>query len=277
MIYNLKIIKCGNRVEIYKYTNFIVKKQGKEEDFYKFIEEDPKEIQMELEINPGEKKEVYRINNLNKSRNKIVRLIKCNPDMKTFITLTFKTETDYKRSKKYLNNLFNKLRRDIKGFKYIWVLEYGEKNNRLHYHLLCNYPIDIKLCSSKDKKSKEHKKLENYFKNRYWNNLGFIDIRALNQEGNSNIALYVSSYIVKSLGNKDLEGYRVFGYSNKTLNKPEEIKLLDHRSIEEILKDYQNYKCTYNNSYDIGYIKDGKENKGKVTYFDFMEVKKYEM
>ncbi|MGL5649368.1 MAG: rolling circle replication-associated protein [Clostridium sp.] len=272
MIYNLKIIKCGNRVEIYKYTNYIVREQGEKEEFYRFIERDPIEKQLELTLNQEDEKENYRVNNLNKSRNKIVRLIKCNQDMQTFITLTFAKETDYKESKKYLNTLFNKLRRDIKGFKYIWVLEYGDLNGRLHYHLLCNYPINIKLSRSNKRKTKAHKELENNFCRKYWK-YGFVDIRALEQEGNSNIALYVSSYIVKSLGNKNLEGYRIFGYSNKTLNKPIEFKLLDKRGLEEILNEYSvDYRVTYNNSYDVGYVKNGEERKGKVSYFD-MEVR----
>ena len=276
MIYNLKIIKCGDRVEIYKYSNFIVKEQGEKEKFYKFIERAPIEKQLELNLNPEDNKDIYRENNLNKSRNKIIRLIKCNLDMNVFITFTFAEEKDYKESKIYLKKCLAKLRRDYKGFKFLWVLEYGDLNNRLHYHMLCNYPIQKKLSRSNKRKTKAHKHLENEFCSKYWN-YGFVDIRALEQEGNSNIALYVSSYIVKSLGSKDLEGYRVFGYSNKTLNKPKEIKLLDYRSIEDILKDYQGYKCTYNNSYDIGYTRYGKENKGTVTYFDFMEVKENEM
>ncbi|WP_349401483.1 rolling circle replication-associated protein, partial [Clostridium perfringens] len=68
----------------------------------------------------------------------IIRLIKSNEDMKTFITLTFEKETDYKESKILLNNLFNKLRRKYNNLKYLWVLEFGTKNQRLHYHLLTN-------------------------------------------------------------------------------------------------------------------------------------------
>ena len=272
-MYNLKIIRCGNRVEIYKYNHFSVRARGTEEEFYRFIEPGGKEEQIkidDIEVKKDTKLE-NRFNNLNRTRNKIIRLIKCNSDMNTFITLTFAKETDYKQSKKYLNNLFNKLRRKYQGLKYLWVLEYGDKNKRLHYHLLCNIPIEIKLCSSKERKSKEHKELEKEFSKKYWK-YGFVDIRALDQEGNTNIALYVATYIVKSLGDRDLEGYRVFGYSNKTLNKPIIETHLDKRSLEDILKEYKEYKVSYSNNYCIGYTKDGEERKGNVTYFD-MEVR----
>ena len=263
-MYNLKIIKCGNRLELYKFNNYAVKEQVVKED--KTTKDNNKDKNKDKKS-----KEENRIDNLNITRNKIVRLIKCNRDMSTFITLTFQEESNFKDSKKLLNNLFNKLRRDYKDLKYLWVLEYGELNQRLHYHILCNIQIDIKLSSSKERKSKDHKALENNFKAKYWK-YGFVDIRSLTQEDNTNIALYVSSYIVKSLGNKDLEGYRVFGYSNKTLEKPIEIKLMDNRAIEDILKTYKDYCITYSSSYSIGYTYNGKEHKGVVTYID-LELK----
>lgn len=268
-MYNLKIIKCGNRVEIYKYNHFSVKARGTEEEFYRFIEPEVKEEQIKIEDIETKKatKLENRLNNLNRTRNKIIRLIKCNSDMNTFITLTFAKEKDYKESKKCLKGLFDRLRKDYQGLKYLWVLEYGDKNNRLHYHLLANIEIPIILSSSKERKSKEHKQLEKEFSKKYWK-YGFVDIRSLNQEGNTNIALYVATYIVKSLGNRDLEGYRVFGYSKKTLNKPIIETYLDKRPLEEILKEFEGYKVSYNNNYSIGYTKDGADRKGNVTYFD---------
>ena len=242
-MYNLKIIKCNNRIEIYKYSHFTVAERGKEEEFFRFIEPKKKE-KKESSTSNKKSKEQNRIDNLNNTRNKIIRLIKCNADMQTFITLTFAKEQDYKSSKKCLKRLFEKLRRHYKELKYLWVLEYGDKNNRLHFHVLTNIPIDIKLSTSKERKTEAHKKLEQNFSKKYWK-YGYVDIRSLNQEGNTNIALYVSTYIVKSLGNKNLEGFRIFGYSNKTLEKPIIETYLDKRKVEEILKDYLNYKLTY--------------------------------
>lgn len=268
-IYNLKVIKCGNRIEIYKFNNYIVREQGKKEEFYRFVDNDKKEKPSKSEKSKEEEKIINKIDNLNRSRNKIVRLIKCNSDMKTFITLTFKKELDYKESKKCLNNMFNKLRRKYKNLKYIWVLEYGENGTkRLHYHLLCNIPINIKLSNSRTRKSEEHKALENEFKTKFWNNLGFVDIRELEQEDNTNIALYVSSYIVKGLSKRELEGYRVFGYSKKTLLKPIIETKMDKRKISEILEDYKDYISSYSNNYSIGYMRNGDFKGGTVIYID---------
>ncbi|MGU9076883.1 hypothetical protein ACV3WQ_14335, partial [Clostridium perfringens] len=90
---------------------------------------------------------------------------------------------------------------------------------------------------------------------------------------NTNIALYVSCYIVKDLLDKQLEGYRVYGYSRKTLDKPTVSKIYDDRSLEELLKEFSSdYELKYTNSYDIGYLdKDNKEHKGIVTYLDLVK------
>lgn len=263
-MYNLKIIKCGNRLEIYKVNNYIINQSLKDEG-HKIIDNLLQE-QDEQQNNRQSKKD--RVRNLTDSRNNIIRLISSNSDMQTFITLTFAKEQDYKESKKSLNNLFTKLRKRYKQLKYLWVLEYGDKNKRLHYHVLTNIPIKIKLSDSKHKKSMEHKELEQYFKSKYWK-YGIVDIRQLDQEGNTNIALYISSYIVKSLGDLNLEGYRVYGYSHKTLNKPIETKIYTTDKIEDILKKYnQDYKIIFSNSYPIGY-KDHKGNHvGTVSYID---------
>lgn len=264
-MYNLKIIKSGNRIEIYKINNHIIK-EGEKHEGTKIIEGLLGKIDTEQD-SKGKQSKKDRKMTLNNARNNIIRLIKANDDMETFITLTFAEEQDYKESKKSLNILFTKLRKDYKNLKYIWVLEYGDLSNRLHYHLLCNIPINIKLSSSSERKSREHKELEQNFSNKYWK-YGFVDIRQLHKEGNTNIALYVATYITKSMENRELEGYRIYGYSNKTLDKPIEEKIYTKESIEDILKRFSNYDVKFTNSYSIGY-KDWKgDHTGTVNYFD---------
>lgn len=278
-MYNLKIIRCGEQVEVYKCKNYAIREEKQQEEFYRFIPKEEtykgkqlnfkesKKLEQKREIN----KIKNRMDNLKKSKEKIIRLIKCNNDMNTFITLTFAKETDYKESKKCLKSLFDRLRRDYKGLKYLWVLEYGGENNRLHFHVLTNIEIPIKLNSSKERKSKEHKQLENKFKNRYWK-YGIVDIRALKQENNTNIALYVAKYITKSMINKDLEKYRIYGYS-KNLKKPIIEKKMSVEPMEDILKDYDgDYEIQYMSSYSIGY----KNKKGTMTYANLSKKRSVE-
>lgn len=113
-MYNLRIIKCGSRVEIYKIHNYIVRKSEKHEGF-KRIEKMQKDLQDKKEIKETEKQsKKNRISTLNAARNNIIRLIKCNYDMTIFITLTFAKEQDYKESKKSLDYLFHRLRKQYK-------------------------------------------------------------------------------------------------------------------------------------------------------------------
>ncbi|MGU8901503.1 rolling circle replication-associated protein [Clostridium perfringens] len=269
-IYNLKVIRSGiNRIELYKVSNYVIrqKKASSNKQGRKGKEELGEE---EKERNSKRSRKTSLVN----TRNNIIRLIKSNSDMNTFITLTFANEVDYKESKILLNNFFNKLRRKYNNLKYLWVLEFGTKNQRLHYHLLTNIelPKKIDFAKSKKKKSMEHKEFEKNFSEKYWR-YGFVDIRNLKQEGNTNIALYVSCYIVKDLLDKQLEGYRIYGYSRKTLTKPTVTKVYDDRSLEELLKEFSNdYELKYTNSYDIGYLdKNNKEHKGIVTYLDLLK------
>lgn len=273
-MYNTKIILSGDYIEIYKVNNYTIKESKKSEGS-KIIDRMLKANSNgsnRIKDDTGIVDPVGREKTLNKAKNNIIRLIRSNDDMQTFITLTFKKELDYKQSKDKLNVFFTKLRKVYKNLKYLWVLEYGDKNNRLHYHVLCNIPIKVKLSSSKERKSQEHKKLEQEFSDKYWR-YGFIDIRHLKAEENNNIALYVSMYIVKSMKDLELEGYRVYGYSHKTLNKPEEFKYYSKETIEDLIKKYCNYKIKYQNSYNVGFTDWKREHKGNVTYIELIKRK----
>ena len=268
-MYNLKLIYSGKRLEVYRINNYVVGDKGKSVlgDVFKgdkVKDELPEEAKQHIS-------EHKRMDTLNVARNHIIRLIKCNEDMNTFITLTFKNESNYKDSTAIFIVFFTKLRRDFKGLKYLWVLEFGSLKGRLHFHVLTNIPISIKLSNSKEKKSQEHKDLENSFREKYWVH-GWIDIRHLGQEDNTNIALYVAAYITKDLINKKFDGYRIYGYSIKTLKKPIEEKVYTIDSIESVMEKLLiEYDIKFNNSYDIGYKAATGDYTGTVSYFDMIK------
>ena len=268
-MYNLKVIKSGNIIEIYRIFNYNVT-EAKKDEGYKRIDKLLERIDKSEERQKGKQTKQDRIKTLNQSKNNIIRLIRSNQDMQTFITLTFSKELDYKESKAKLNIFFTKLRKRYKELKYLWVLEYGDKTNRLHYHVLCNIPIGIKLSSSKEEKTEDHKKLEQEFNDKYWG-YGFVDIRHLGKEDNTNVALYVSMYIVKSLKDLELEGYRVYSYSKKTLEKPVETKEYTRKNINELLKEYPGYQIKFSNNYDIGYTNYKGDHKGSVAYIELIK------
>ena len=252
-LYNLKIVRSGDRMELYKYKSFLKvngecnNKNGRKSD----------------EVT-NEKKIINKKLNLNRSRNKIIRLCSCNKDLTTFITLTYKDNfQDFKKSKYHLNYFLKK----FKGLKYIYVVEL-QGRGAIHFHLLCNLSIPFKT-SHKGRKSQMQKDFERQFANKYWKH-GFVDVRNLRSEGNTNVGKYLSSYMVQELLDKDLQGVKCFGYS-RNLTKPIEEKIIFKGDILELLKDH---KVSYINTYQIRYRdKYGKERINDVNYYDLEEKK----
>lgn len=225
--YNLKIINSGdNRVEVYyskdyKIKTGEVKKKRGQARRYKTKEQEQYE------------KKKNKLTNLNNSRNKINRLIASNPDLDKFITLTYAESVKMEDSKKHLAYFFTKLRRKQEGLKYLWVLEF-QGNGNIHYHILTN--LDIKIDAVKHRKSERHKEVEREFSSEFWKH-GFVDIRDLKVEGNTNVAKYLTAYITKDMMDKEMEGARVFGYSKSTMDKPIITKVLEEvKDQQELLK-----------------------------------------
>lgn len=253
--YNLKIINSGDeRVEVYyskdyKIRTGEVKKKRGQARRYKSKEQEQYE------------KRKNKLTNLNNSRNKINRLIASNPDLDKFITLTYAESVKMEDSKKHLAYFFTKLRRKQEGLKYIWVLEF-QGNGNIHYHILTNFKIDID--TNRFRKSERHKEVEREFSAGFWKH-GFIDIRDLKAEGNTNVARYLTAYITKDMMDKEMNGARVFGYSRSTMDKPVITKVLENMDQQQLLKMFEEYDIKFTNSYDIGLIGD------KMNYFDMVK------
>jgi hypothetical protein len=259
--YNLKIINSGDeRVEVYyskdyKIRTGEVKKNRGQARRYKTKEQ----VQYEKRKN--------KLTNLNNSRNKINRLIASNSDLDKFITLTYAESVSMEDSKKQLAYFFTKLRRKQEGLKYIWVLEF-QGNGNIHYHILTNLKIDID--TNRFRKSEKHKEVERKFAAVFWKH-GFVDIRDLKAEGNTNVAKYLTAYITKDMFNKEMEGKRIFGYSKSTMDKPIVTKILQEvKDQQEILKLFEEYDINFTNSYSIGSFGD------KMNYFDMVKKEKKE-
>ena len=254
--YNLKLVHSGDRTELYHYQ--LAQQRG-----------NPARNEKGRKGNQDgtTDKNKNRRQVLNAARNNIIRLVNSNKDLLSFITLTYaENMKDLSKSKADLHKCINKIQRNIPDFKYLYVLEYQERG-AIHYHMLCNYPIDFECVHSNRRKPQCQKEAENRFMIDYWPH-GFVDIRDLHREGNTNVGLYVSTYIVKSLQDVNMNGYRVYGYS-RNLNKPVEETMLIQTDIIDVLQEMnKHYKVSYGNSYDqvIDY---GDEIKiGTVNYFD---------
>lgn len=122
--YKFKLIKCGSRIfELYEYSNI----QGKNYPQLKSKTIFPQRY--------------IRVDNANRTKQNIKRLILSNLDMDKFITLTFNTDkTELSQTSKIFNNFIKRLKRVYPQLKYIAVPEFQKVSKRVHYHILCNIP-----------------------------------------------------------------------------------------------------------------------------------------
>ncbi len=253
--YNLKFVQSGDRLEVYHYS------LAQEREFEG---KNPKGRKGKAE---GEKKMKNRREVLNRARNQIIRLVNCNPEMNIFISLTYaENMQDLEASKEHLHKALRQLQRDYPDFKYLYVLEYQERG-AIHYHMLCNLPIAIKTAKTNWKKPQEQKDFENYFREVYWPH-GWVDVRNLNTEGNTNVGLYVSVYLVEDLYRLDLQGAKCYGYSRNLLRPMEEV-MMAQVDNEQFLKDFTpNYDVNYVSSYNMAKDYGDSLKFGTVNYFD---------
>lgn len=263
-IYNTKIIESGERLEVYRYQSYItVGEKSNNENGRKGKDSLSQE---QKEENSSRRRKETLVN----ARNKIIRLISCNNDLRIFITLTYKDNfQDLKKSKEHLKKFFKKLQEDFKELKYVYVLEYQERG-AIHYHILTNIDIGINTAKSNEYKSAAQKELENYYRVNYWSNRGWVDIRRLDAEGIKVVSKYVSSYLVEDLFNLDLQGCKAYGFS-RNLNKPI-ISSIDSKMTIDDLIDLEGYNLKYTSSYKrIFTDKTGKERESNVNYFDYLK------
>lgn len=109
------------------------------------------------------------------------------------------------------------------------------------------------------------------FAKKYWNK-GIVDIRNFVADGNTKVALYMSTYIVKAFKDINLNGYRVYGYSHKTIKKPKIVKMYLNENIESVIRPYlETHSIKYSSSHEIGYITYKGDYRGNVLYFNLFK------
>jgi hypothetical protein len=207
--YDEKIIISGFHVERYEYLDKYVLKD------YERKPRKPKE-----KNKPQTSK---RESSIQRTKQKIKRLVNSNTHLTTFLTLTYGQEvlTPDKSNPIFMKFILRMVYHN-KDFQYIAVIEFQNKSKRVHYHLLCNYPLD-------NFKSEHYKKkFERWFANYYWKN-GFIKFKPIYNIEN------LGSYMCKYLS-KDMTDARLFGkkkyFNSKKLNQPQE--LISYRAYKFI-------------------------------------------
>ena len=255
--YNIKIIECGDYVQVYssevKFKSDNSLEELDELNLYK------KKIELEENIKTERKVGEVQYKNLLRSRFQMERLIKTNEHIwKTFITLTF---AENLKDIKYANKKFNIWRTYIKrlkkDFSYVCVPEY-QKRGAVHYHLLTNLDISKDLNIIIPQCGKNGKVLKNRYDVKGWS-YGFTRVDELKD---LNVISYLSKYMTKESDNR-LYGYRK--YLNSTNLKQPHTSYLDLTEIkhyEHLEKMLKNKELDYSNKY-FDYYGD------EVNFFEF--------
>ncbi len=243
-LYNVKLVQCGEFVQLYLLNNYKLKKE--KQDNYdlelkkikinKMFENDCKKSKENNLVESIEEKNIIR------SKLQCQRLAKANiNDWKTFITLTFAENiTDLDSANKRFRYFVDKVQRIKKDFKYLCITEF-QKRGAIHYHLLCNIAISDTTLIYRQEDNKK------FLHVKYWLD-GFTSVEPIENDTKKIIG-YISKYMTKDIDNRLFNHRRYF--HSRNLKKPLEnyINLENHKELSFLQKIIQDKELIYQNDY----------------------------
>lgn len=253
--YNIKLIDCGEYVQLYYYP----------EDKYKKT----KEVFNDLDLYKPKKNFIEKVKfdnidsieyrNILRSKLNCQRIAKCNSKYwKSFITLTYADNMqDIKQGKLDLNYWLKNVKKVKRDFKYIAIPEF-QKRGAVHFHILTNLSLQDNniIIPQEDKR---------FYKVKYWSK-GFSNVQFFNNDMKKVVG-YISKYMTEDCDNR-LFAIRRFTTS-QNLDKPVEEFLDIHyrytkekRYYNKVLKDCNLiYENTYKDKFD-----------NDVIFMEFLKV-----
>ncbi len=257
IIYDCKIIKCGDYIQAYYFSDkrSILNKDNKEQ--FKLSKLNIKDIDLDnlyKESRVDSPKEIMLLNAIRSNLN-CQRIAKTNRHVwETFITLTFKENiTDISIA----NKIFNAWRTNIKklksDFKYLAVPEF-QKRGAVHYHILSNLGIEDKdIILKQQKKTGKAVKFDDLYDVKYWTK-GFARVDFIKNDYKK-IYSYICKYMTKDIDNK-LFGKKRYFYS-QNLDKPFEtyLNLSNSRDFDYFMNIMKNSNIEYKSVYEDVYSK----------------------
>ena len=206
--YSQKIIESGHFVEYYNYENPIYRGYAKRKRYGK-----------RKSLSDNEDKEKSKFS-LYRTRGNLRRLVNSNPELKKFVTLTFRDSIE---SISYANYEFMKFVQrlkynyvDNKNFKYISTIEF-QKRGVPHYHVIADLPF-IDAGDLYDA----------------WGN-GFVKINLTGNEDCDNVGAYVAKYLSKNCSDKRMFNQKKY-FCSRNLKRPVVIK--DDNLVYKYFCDY---------------------------------------
>lgn len=275
-MYSVKLINCGDYIQVYYYDNVNTRLSDDFKDDIKFKELERKHKLGVLAISDTDDlaKTKYKpdlrsisFQNASRSRFNCQRIAKSNISIwETFITLTFEDNDnldieDIPTCNKVFNSWISNVRKKKKDFKYLAVPEIQKKRGEkygvyaIHYHVLSNIGLnDVpdlifpqKNWTEKQLKEMTEEQRSKCYDVKYWNkgnvrvDFCYGDMRK--------ITGYISKYMTKDIDDKFFGKKRYFYSQN--INKPvtEYLDLSNERDKDYFMSLMQGYKVDYFNTY----------------------------
>lgn len=249
IIYDVKIIHCGDTYQIYKFDKTRSKENKRDRDILPKVS--IKDIDTDNLYKPDRVEEVKPIllSNAIRSNLNCQRIAKANRDnWESFITLTFKENiTDIVYANKIFNSWVSNVRKLKKDFKYIAVPEF-QKRGAVHYHILSNLgKEDTNIVIPQKERTEKTKDLTTLFDVKYWSR-GFARVDFIKGDYKK-IYSYVCKYMTKDIDDKLFGKHRYFNSQN--LNKPREefLDLSNENDLKHFNDIINNSSIDYSSQY----------------------------
>lgn len=251
IIYDVKIIHCGDTYQIYKFDKTRSKENKKDRDIPIIPKVSIKDIDTDnlYKLDRVEEVKPILLSNAIRSNLNCQRIAKANRDnWESFITLTFKENiTDIVYANKIFNAWVSNVRKLKKDFKYIAVPEF-QKRGAVHYHILSNLgKEDTNIIIPQKERTEKTKDLTTLFDVKYWSR-GFARVDFIKGDYKK-IYSYICKYMTKDIDDKLFGKHRYFNSQN--LNKPREefLDLSNERDLKYFNNIINNSSIDYSSQY----------------------------
>lgn len=251
IIYDVKIIHCGDTYQIYKFDKTRSKENKKDRDIPIIPKVSIKDIDTDnlYKLDRVEEVKPILLSNAIRSNLNCQRIAKANRDnWESFITLTFKENiTDIVYANKIFNAWVSNVRKLKKDFKYIAVPEF-QKRGAVHYHILSNLgKEDTNIIIPQKERTEKTKDLTTLFDVKYWSR-GFARVDFIKGDYKK-IYSYICKYMTKDIDDKLFGKHRYFNSQN--LNKPREeyLDLTNERDLKHFNDIINNSSIDYSSQY----------------------------
>lgn len=251
IIYDVKIIHCGDTYQIYKFDKTRSKENKKDRDISIIPKVSIKDIDTDnlYKLDRVEEVKPILLSNAIRSNLNCQRIAKANRDnWESFITLTFEENiTDIVYANKIFNAWVSNVRKLKKDFKYIAVPEF-QKRGAVHYHILSNLGKEnTNIIIPQKERTEKTKDLTTLFDVKYWSR-GFARVDFIKGDYKK-IYSYICKYMTKDIDDKLFGKHRYFNSQN--LNKPREefLDLSNERDLKHFNDIINNSSIDYSSQY----------------------------